>query len=126
MRKNEIIQKLQPLELPLEEFWLIAGSAMVMHGIREETRDIDIGCSKKLADMFEKNGYSTKRMQDGSRSFTIGVDIEVFEDWLFDRVEYLDGLPVISVKGLLEMKQALGREKDKADIALIKAFMHRK
>ena len=37
----------------------------------------------------------------------------------------LDGLQVISIDGLMEMKRSLGREKDKRDIELILAWRGR-
>lgn len=99
------------LGLPKEEYWIVAGGAMVLHGIKKETRDIDLGCSRKLADRLEANGHLPERMADGSRRFVINSEIEVFEKWLFDRVEYIDGIPTISLLGLIMMKQSLGREK---------------
>ena len=95
MNKQEILQKLQSLGLPQEDYWLIAGSAMVLHGVKDETRDIDLGCSKRLADRLEADGFPVERMPDGSRKFTLGSDIEIFEEWLFDRVEAAGGFPVI-------------------------------
>ena len=50
-------------------------------------------------------------------------DIELFEDWLFDRVDTIDGVPVISIKGLIMMKESLGRAKDMSDLALIRVFL---
>ncbi len=46
--------------------------------------------------------------------------IELFENWLEGDVVFLEGLPVVSLAGLLKMKEALGREKDLEDIRLIK------
>lgn len=125
MNKQEILQKLQSLGLPQEDYWLIAGSAMVLHGVKDETRDIDLGCSKRLADRLEADGFPVERMPDGSRKFTLGSDIEIFEEWLFDRVEAAGGFPVISLKGLIMMKESLNREKDRADIASIREFLQR-
>ena len=62
-------------------------------------------------------------MEDGSRCFRIGDYIEVFENWLYDSVELLDGYPVMSLKGIREMKRRLGREKDLRDIRAIDAFL---
>lgn len=50
---------------------------------------------------------------------TIG-EIEVFENCLYDKVVVVDEVPLISVPGLIMMKQQLGREKDLKDIELIK------
>ena len=64
-------------------------------------------------------------MADGSRKFVIGNEVEIFEEWLFDRVESVDEIPTISLKGLVMMKESLGREKDLADVGLIREFMER-
>lgn len=123
MDKQEIVQKLQVLAFPKEEYWLITGSAMVLYGIKDETHDIDMGCNRKLADRLEADGYHVERLPDGSRKIVIDSEIEIFEEWLFDRVEYVDNIPTISLKGLVMMKESLGREKDLADIAAIKEFI---
>ena len=123
MNKQEIIQKIQALGFPEEDYWLVTGGAMVLYGIRNETHDIDLGCSRKLADRLEADGYLTKRDPDGTRKFEMPGDIELFEDWLFDRVDTIDGVPVISIKGLIMMKESLGRAKDMSDLALIRVFL---
>ena len=123
MNKQEIIQKIQALGFPEEDYWLVTGGAMVLYGIRNETHDIDLGCSRKLADRLEAEGYLTKRYPDGTRKFEMPDDIELFEDWLFDRVDTIDGVPVISIKGLIMMKESLGRAKDMSDLALIRVFL---
>lgn len=122
MTKQEIEQKLLALKIPESEYWVITGGAMVLYGIREQTHDIDLGCTKQLADRLEAAGFRTERLPDGTRKIQIGDDVELFEDWLFDRIETVDGFPVISLKGLLLMKKSLGREKDLRDITLIEAF----
>lgn len=125
MNKHEIVQKLKMLGFPLEEYWIVAGGAMVLYGIKEETRDIDLGCSRKLADRLEADGHLPVRMADGSRKFVINSEVEVFEGWMFDRVEYMDGIPTISLTGPIMMKQSLGREKDLEDVEEIKKFIRR-
>ena len=92
---------------------------MVLYDLRDTARDIDLGCSTALADTLESCGYATTLLPDGTRRITIAEDIEIFEEWIFDKVDIREGIPVISLKGLLEMKKRLGREKDLADIILI-------
>lgn len=119
MKKEEIIQRLNALGLDKSQYWVITGSAMVLHDLREQTHDIDLGCTGMLADELQQRGVRFSLSEDGSRRFYLGQDIELFENWLFDQVQMLDGVPVISLKGLLEMKRQLGREKDWKDIRLI-------
>ena len=78
-----------------------------------------------MADLLEADGYLFRHTEDGNRHFKVGDFIEVFEEWLEDSVETVDGFQVISVKGLIEMKNKLGREKDMKDIELIKSFLNR-
>ncbi len=118
--KQSLIQRVQALSFPEKEYWVVAGGAMVLHGFRPQTHDIDLGCSAFLADKLEQQGYPVSRCDDGNRKILYSEDIEIFENWLEGTVELLDGVPVVSVDGLIEMKKKLGREKDLADIALIK------
>ncbi|MBQ9120123.1 MAG: hypothetical protein IJY09_08760 [Lachnospiraceae bacterium] len=126
MNKTELICRLKKMDFDKNEYWLITGGAMVLYGIKEETGDIDLGCSKRLADELEKQGYKTTRMSDGTRRIEVESDIEIFEDWLFDKVELVENIPVISLAGLLAMKKDLSREKDYADIKRIEAFIREK
>jgi len=120
MKKFEILERLKLLNYASSEYWVVAGSAMVLHGIRETTNDIDLGCTKALADALESSGCKTVVMDDGTRKIKVAEDVEIFENWLFDDVVIIEGIPVISLKGLLEMKKRLGRAKDIEDIELIK------
>lgn len=120
MNKQEIIRILQNFPYDSNEYWVITGAAMVLYGMKEQTRDIDLGCSRDLADRLEADGYLHARTEDGMRWFKLGEHIEVFEEWLYDGVSRVEGVPVITAEGLLQMKQALGRKKDLEDIRLIR------
>ena len=120
MNKEDIIQRLGELNFSKKEYWVIAGSAMVLHGFREETHDIDLGCTTILADQLEQC-YPCQILPDKTRKITIANDIEIFENWLYDKIMFIEGIPVISSYGLLEMKKSMGREKDLADIRLIQS-----
>ena len=125
MKKADIIEKLRSFPYDAKDYWVITGGAMAMYGIREETSDIDLGCTSEMADRLEKDGFLYKVKPDGTRSFRIGTDIEVFENWLYDSVEQVDGIPVISIPGLIKMKQTIGREKDERDLRLIDEYIRR-
>ena len=124
MTRADILERLRALDWPADEYWLVAGGAMVMYGLRPETHDLNLGCTTARADALAAAGVPYKEMEDGSgRWFSVSGDVEVFENWLMDRVELVDGVPVVSLKGLREMKRALGREKDLRDVARIDAFL---
>lgn len=121
--KQSLIQRVKELSFPAGEYWVVAGGAMVMHGFRPQTHDIDLGCSSLLADSFERQGYPTTLCDDGTRKIRYSDDVEIFENWLEGEVEMVGSVPVVSVDGLIRMKSKLGREKDLADIELIRGGM---
>ena len=124
MTKADILKKLHALNWPADEYWVVAGGAMVLYGLRPEAHDIDLGCTTAWANALEAAGVPFRHMDDGSdRWFTVSEDVEVFENWLMDRVELVEGVPVVSLRGLRQMKAVLGREKDLRDIELIDAFL---
>lgn len=123
MKKGDILKKLRAFPLDPDGYWVVAGAAMVLYGIREETADIDLGCTPKTADRLEKAGYPYRKTRNGRRWFIIGDDIEIFEDWLFDRVVSVEGVPIISIQGLIELKRDLGREKDLVDLERIEQYL---
>ena len=123
MDRQEILDRLKAFPYERDEYWLITGSAMVMYGIKEQAGDIDLGCSVKMADLLESDGYLYGRTKDGNRWFKVGESIEVFESWLYGSTIKMEGFRVISLNGLIEMKEKIGREKDFKDIALIKSFL---
>lgn len=123
MNKEEMLAKLAKLDFPKEEYWIVAGGAMLLYGLRQQTRDIDLGCTKPFADRLEEQGCLVCVQEDGRRRFLVDGDVEISEGWLFGEVITLEGFPVISLKGLLEMKQFLGREKDQSDILAIRRML---
>ena len=98
MNKQEILNHLSEFPYHRNDYWIITGGAMVMYGIREQTADIDLGCSKQLADQLETDGFMFKRTDDGKRWFKYGENIEIFEDWLRDTVETVCVFNVVSVQ----------------------------
>lgn len=125
MKKDDIIRKLNEFPYGTDGFWLVAGAALVMYGVRDETGDIDMGCTAEAADRLEKDGVPCSFTESGRRRFSMGSDIEIFENWLYGSVESVCGFPVMSLEGIREMKSRLSREKDLRDIELIDRFLSR-
>ena len=120
MNRSGILDHLKAFPYDRSEYWIITGGAMVLYGFREQTGDIDLGCSCEMADQLEKDGYLYQITADGKRWFKYNSYIEIVEEWLEDTTQEVDGFQVISVKGLIIMKQEMGREKDFQDIETIK------
>lgn len=126
MKKNDIVRILNEISLPIDKYWILAGSGLVMHNIREVTNDIDIGCTTELFEKLAQKNDSVKIWDDGSRSLVLQEVIEVFENWNVDGITIIDELPVATVESIKRHKQEIGRKKDLEDIKLIDSFLMRR
>lgn len=123
MDKTEIIKELNSFPYDKEDYWVLAGSAMVLYEIKEKTSDIDLGCNQKMADQLERQGFFFKLTESGNRHFKYSDSIEIFENWIKDTVTLVEDFPVITITGLIEMKKELNREKDKKDMLLVNEYL---
>ncbi|MCL2364103.1 MAG: hypothetical protein FWC71_05515 [Defluviitaleaceae bacterium] len=116
--KQNIIKLLNEIRYPRSEYWITAGAALVMHGVKVQTNDIDLGCSTALADCLIKEGFEWRVADDGIRIITAD-DIEFLENWCGDGTVELDGFYVASLDCIRREKVKLNRPKDWVDIKLI-------
>lgn len=122
--REDVLRIVGSLELPKDGWWLTSGAALVLYGVKERTRDVDLICTTALADKLEQEGVPFQRSGlDNTRTFALGEQVEVLENWHTDEVVELDGLPIASLLSIRRQKEELGREKDFADIRLIDEFL---
>lgn len=119
MIKEDIIFKLNKFSFDVSEYWVIAGAALVLQGIRCETADIDLACTKKLFGNLLSLGYCEEKNELGYRKITLEQDVEIFENWEVSGIDYIEGIPTANLLSIREMKIQMGREKDLRDIKLI-------
>ena len=107
--------------------WLTSGASLVLFGVKDSTRDVDVICTRALADRLEARGVPFRRDGlDNTRIFAFNSLVEVLEDWDTQEIVEEAGLRTASLLSVRAQKAALGREKDLADMALIDAFLERK
>ncbi len=119
MNKNDIIRELKHSKLDLSKIWVLCGSAMVLHGLRDCTSDIDLGCSFEYFKELLKNNPPIKIWDNGDRSIYFSETIEIFEEWNIKEIDYFEDIATSSIKDLIVHKEALNREKDKKDLELL-------
>ena len=101
MERNEILMQLSDLEFDKKEYWVITGAAMVLYGLRPKTHDIDLGCTSALADSLQADGYPVKIKENGMRHIRFNQDIELIENYLFDKVQLVEGFQINYFNALL-------------------------
>jgi hypothetical protein len=119
MTQKHIYDIVKSLPLSAESYWLVMGAALVMHGVREETDDIDIGCTHERFDLLLKSGYCSSVSQSGLRKIALTEHVTVYENFYKQNIVYIDGIPVADLESIRVVKSVFGREKDMADIELI-------
>lgn len=127
LHREDILRLLKDLDFLKDGCWLTSGAALVLYGVKEATRDIDLICTTELADQLEQRGFPFRKDElDGTRIFQINDKVEVLEDWQTDEVIELEGLKIASLLSIRKQKEALGREKDFEDIRLIDCFLEKR
>lgn len=129
LNKEDVIRIVNELELPKDKFVVTSGSAMVLHGLREGTNDVDITVNKELFEYFEDKGYYVKYYKINENrtcvliDLTYDVQIIRAEEIPSEYVTIIDGIPTQTVEHLLEFKLGLNRDKDQNDIKVLKKYL---
>lgn len=126
MERDEIIKKIKNLNLDLEEVWVTSSAALVLHGVKSNARDLDLGCSSSLWDELILKGYKYKQFEDGTYAIDIKSDIEIIKEYYVDDIVKIEEINVGSLESIKKQKQKLGREKDLKDIKLIDEYINKK
>jgi hypothetical protein len=125
LNKKDIIKIIKDMKLPLGEYWVTSGAALVLHEVKETTKDIDLGCTTQLAEQYIKKGCKYRVSKNNIRIIKVNDTIEMLENWFADKIIFIDGLPVGSLESIKKQKAQLGRAKDIEDIKLIDDYIKR-
>ncbi len=128
MNSSDISRELLALSLPLDQYVVVGGGVLAMHGIRE-TEDIDLVVTKRLFSELQGQGWKEKTRPNGKLGLKRGVieayldvNCETFErttSWLLDHAEFVHGIPTIDLQTLRAFKAGYARPKDLLDLALL-------
>lgn len=125
MTRDDFIRRLNNSQLDKSQYVVTAGGSLLLHGIREETHDIDLSCTSSLADELEAKGFSTTVTANGHRRIEIAEDFEIYEDISLPNFIIIDGIPAMTIDEVIAMKKQLGREKDFRDLELIEKYLNK-
>lgn len=120
MNKEQILDKLKTLPFSKDEYVIIGGSALVLLDIIEETKDIDLSCSKEVYDKIEwskKMGHFETEIKFWS-CFEIGVN---FYD--IKNVIKIDGYLVANLEVCYNLKVLENKKKDKKIIQKLEMLL---
>ena len=119
MNKAEFVAALQKLDLPAEEFVILSGGSLLMRGLREETSDLDLSASKRLA--ADLDLYSCPK--DHAGLYVPFDNVQMNDDMEQFAFDVIDGYQCESLQDILRQKRAWGRPKDLRDIEVILEYL---
>ncbi|HAN09388.1 MAG TPA: hypothetical protein DCP90_02110 [Clostridiales bacterium] len=127
LSRENVIKIMSELKYDKNEYWVTGGTALVMYGVKEQTKDIDLGFTEKLYEELIKQKDCIINLLDGNvRQISIqNTNIEFIDNWYTDEIKMIEGIPVASLESIKKKKQELGREKDLKDIEAIDEYLEK-
>ncbi len=126
MNKQDIINTLNKYHFDTNEYMVISGASMVLQGIKETTKDIDISVSKKYYDFLEENyNCELEKVINGLNIYLIDKVINFSTNYYNrDEVVMYEGFPIQDLDGIKKLKLSLNREKDIKDINKLDKYLN--
>lgn len=131
MNKQEFITKLESLDLPIGEYYILSSGCLLMYGLRTEVGDIDLCVSKELFETKLREKYNLNEgMKNECNFYKIDDFVEIVvndkndENYKFE-YDIVDGYPVQRLGIILRDKKKRNLPKDRADIEKIDDFLRK-
>ncbi len=131
MNKAEILNKLNEYNFDTNEYIVISSAALVIQGVKEGTKDIDISVTPKYYKYLEENYNCELERYDEKNNINIYYidDVINFSTNYYseDKDDFilLDGIKIQSISSVTRLKNMLNRPKDIKDIDLINKFLEK-
>ncbi len=116
LKKDELIELIESMELNKGDYTLLSSSALVIRGIMDTAGDLDIAVTKQGFDKLNKK-YNLK--EKGNGFYYVSDKIECLIDDKKDIKEFINGYYVQEIFNYLEYLETSSREKDKLRIPMV-------
>ncbi|MBR4178566.1 MAG: hypothetical protein IKR57_04385 [Bacilli bacterium] len=121
MNREEIINTLKKYSFDIKRYIVISGTAMVLHGLKDETNDIDLSVTPDYEEELLEDYLAVLEHTNpnGSHAYMINGIINFGPEYYTENREFIGEIPVQTIKNIIEIKKKLYRDKDKKDLELI-------
>lgn len=130
VNRKEILDILSEYNFNFDEYVVISSAALVLHGVKEVTKDIDISVTDDYYEYLEKNYECELERYDDKNDVNIyyidniiNFSTNYYSDSEDDFV-IINGVKVQSIPAIIKLKETLNREKDIKDLKLIDKFLN--
>lgn len=122
MTKDELINKLNELNFPIGDYYLLSSGCLMLYGMRDTINDIDLCISEELFEKIKDKYHLTEDKKNDCGFYKVNEYLEMIVNKKEDlKYDMKDGYPVEKLETILEFK--LKRNKDKEDIKNIKNYL---
>lgn len=118
MTKREFIGRLAGLRLPRYQYIILSGGSLLMHGLREETADIDLAISDVLAT--ELKIHNKTPTEHGT--YRIAEDVEAIIGMNKVSCELVDDYLCETLPSIYAFKKDRGLPKDIKDLEILHEY----
>ena len=95
-----------------------------MHGLKENTKDIDAQVTSKYFQELVDKGYEWKEAPMGGRMIVYSETVDLFETFQRTETTEIEGIQVETLETIIKRKLQRGREKDLKDVEMIRNHMN--
>ena len=120
MNKQEILLLIDSMNISKDDFVVLSTSALVIRGIVDEARDLDIAVSKSGLQQLKKQ---YKIIPKNEEWFVVSEKIECIVDDMVGKKEFFGGYYLQDIKNYLKYLKQSKKEKDKKRIPLVEAYI---
>ena len=126
MNKIELLNLLEELNFPKDEYYVLSGASLVLRGIREEANDLDLCISEELFKQIKDKYNLTEEKKNECGFYKINDNLEIVVDKKEDfKMEIGKKYNLEDLQTILEFKIRRNKPKDKEDIESIKKYLHK-
>lgn len=123
-QKEQIKEFLRELNLDPNEYCLIAGGSLVMHGIKQETEDIDLCVSEKGFQYLHEHFQVQKSTKNYPNLYEVTENLEVVLDTNWNqKICWIEKNPCNSILEEYQWKKEKNREKDQEILMKLEKFL---
>ena len=127
MRKIELLNLLEELNFPKDEYYVLSGASLVLRGIKEEANDLDLCVSEELFDQIKDKFNLTDEKKNECGFYKINDNLEIVVDKKEDfKMEMGEKYNLEDLQTILDFKINRNLPKDKKDIDNIKKYLYTK
>ena len=124
MNKEELLNLVESLNMPRDEYYILGGGSLVMFGIKDKTADLDLCVSEELFARLKEEYNLDEKDKNECGFYHISDIIEVIPNPKDEfTCEEIEGYQVEELKRILEFKKKRNAPKDQPYIEKITKYL---